>query len=154
MDIIGSLINRSGSGVVLFPSPARTDPTLGHSDRAPPVTCSVQHPIQDDPRVYLSWYHPINLYNLTSSRFFFPHVSQNIPLVTRSIWLHMLLFLSVLFKDESEVFCRNFFTTTLFFRCRLLAPTLTLCMDCESACLLVYVIKKCICTIEEEHWRT
>lgn len=30
---------------------------------------------------------------------------------------------------------------TLFLFCRLLAPTLTLCMVCESACLLVYVIK-------------
>lgn len=35
-------------------------------------------------------------------------------------------------------FCRNF--NTMFF-CRLLAPTLTLCMVCESACLLVYVTK-------------
>lgn len=36
-----------------------------------------------------------------------------------------------------------FFVETLIlcFFCRLLAPTLTLCMVCESACLLVYVTK-------------
>lgn len=36
------------------------------------------------------------------------------------------------------IFCRNF--DCFLFR-RLLAPTLTLCMVCESACLLVYVTK-------------
>lgn len=44
--------------------------------------------------------------------------------------------------------------THYFFYC-LLAPTWSLCMVCESACLLVYVTekRKCICTINE-HWRT
>lgn len=37
-------------------------------------------------------------------------------------------------------FCRNFSIALRFYR--LLAPTLSLCMVCESACLLVYVTKK------------
>lgn len=46
-------------------------------------------------------------------------------------------------KGESFLFCREtLILLFLFFFSRLLAPTLTLCMVCESACLLVYVTKK------------
>lgn len=51
------------------------------------------------------------------------------------------LFFFFFFSEYEFVFVETLIMLFSCFFCRLLAPTLSLCMVCESACLLVYVTK-------------
>ena len=116
-----------------------------HSNWSTSVNCSIDYHVHFE---LISFYKLVKfeLKLIFKILFLFTSVKHSTCYMFNLAFLFYFIFLEFYFVEN--------FNTTLKFFCRLLAPTLTLCMVCESACLLVYVTKNVFAQKKKKHWRT